>query len=148
MARNARMASLVPAILIAFAISACNRIPLYKEAPLNRDGDIAIGMKTLKEKVPEFYTFDLDGQRINFFVVGINGNVQSYFDACAMCYPEKLGYRVEGKEIVCRACNLRYTADELKTGKGSCHPIPLPGQIKNGFYIINKDAIKTGAKYF
>ncbi len=136
------------AIIIAFATSSCNRIPAYKEAPLNGAGNIAVNIKTLGEKVPQFYTCVLAGRRIDFFLVKVNGAVQSYFDACAMCYPKKLGYRVEGNEIVCKACNLRYTAEELKTGKGSCHPIPLPGRTENGFYIITKDAVKTGLKYF
>lgn len=129
-------------------MSSCNKMPVYKSAPLNRDGDIAINIKTLRERVPEFYTFDLGGQKIDFFLIRINGDVQSYFDACAMCYPKKLGYRVEGEEIVCRACTLRYTPDELKTGKGSCHPIPIRGRIEKETYIITKGAIKAGSNYF
>lgn len=134
--------------VIAFTIISCSRMPAYERAPLNNAGDVAINIKTLKGKVPVFYTYDFDGRRIDFFLIKVNGNVQSYFDACAMCYHKKLGYRVEGNEIVCRACNLRYTADELKTGLGSCHPIPLPGRTENGTYIITKEAIKTGLKYF
>ena len=135
-------------MIIAFAVSSCSKMPAYEKAPLNSAGDVAINIKTLGEKVPEFHTYLLDGRRIDFFLIKVSGDIQSYFDACAMCYPKKLGYRVEGNRIVCKACNLRYMAGELKTGLGSCHPIPLPGRVENGFYIITKDALKTGAKYF
>ncbi len=139
---------MVPLIIAAFAVSSCSRMPAYGKAPLNGGGDVAISVGSIREKVPKFYSFDLGGQRIDFFVVRVNGQIQSYFDACAMCYPKKLGYRVEGGEIVCRACNLTYTAGDLKTGKGSCHPIPLDGRVENGFYIITRDAISAGSKYF
>lgn len=135
-------------LIIAFAASSCSRMPAYEKAPLNGAGDIAINVRSLKEGVPEFYTFDSAGKRIDFFLIRVNGEIQSYFDACAMCYSEKLGYRVVGGEIVCRACNLKYTADELKTGIGGCHPIPLPGRTENGSYIITPDSIKAGSKYF
>lgn len=138
----------IPALVIAFATTSCNRSPGYEEAPLNGSGDIAIDIKTLAEKVPQFYAYVFNGRRINFFLVRINGDVESYFDACAMCYPKKMGYRVEGGEIICRACNLRYAIEELRTGKGSCHPIALPGRTENGFYIITKGDIKAGWGYF
>jgi hypothetical protein len=90
----------------------------------------------------------LDGKKINFFLVKINGDVQSYFDACAICYQKRVGYRVESEEIVCRACDLRYSIYDLKIGKGSCHPIELMGHIEKGVYIISIDALKAGLIYF
>ena len=140
-----------PLLIIALAAASCSRLPAYRKAPLNGAGDIAINLKALsalREGTPEFYTFDSDGKRIDFFLIRVRGDVQSYFDACAMCYTKRLGYRVEGGYIVCVACNLRYTPDELKTGIGGCHPIVLPGRTKDGFYIITRDAIKSGSKYF
>ncbi len=138
----------VPVMMLALSLSSCNRMPAYGKAPLDGRGDVAIDVKTLRRKVPVFYSFELGGRRIDFFLIKVNGDIRSYFDACAMCYPKKLGYRIEGGNIVCRACNLTYTADELKTGKGSCHPIALEGHVEKGFYIITKGAIKAGANYF
>ncbi len=135
-------------MMIALAVSSCDRMPVYKNPPLNRAGDIAINIRTLREGTPEFYSFAMGGKKIDFFLVRTGGDVQSYFDACAMCYPRKLGYRVEDGKIVCRACNVSYTIDELKTGIGSCHPIALPGRSENGSYIITRAAIKGGSKYF
>lgn len=112
-----RLVTLSLIMVIAFT-SSCNRKPGYRSAPFN-GRDVVISMKTLREKIPEFYTMVLDGKKINFFLVKINGDVQSYFDACPMCYQKRVGCRVEGEKIVCRACNLRYSIYDLKTGNGN-----------------------------
>jgi uncharacterized membrane protein len=135
------------ASITVVALSACTKTPDYKQAPW--DGvQVAIGIENLKEKTPEFYSLDLDGRRINFFLVRIGGDVQSYFDACATCYREKMGYRVRGQEVVCRACNLSFKLEDLKKGEGSCHPIPLKNRVEKGFCIITGDELKKGLNFF
>ncbi len=135
--------SLLPALLFA----ACAKKPSYPEAPVSGEV-ISIAAENLKESTPVFYSFRLDNKRIDFFVIKISGEIQSYFDACAKCYTDKLGYRVDGKYVVCKKCNVRYPVESLKTGIGSCYPIMLRGRVEGDNYIIDKKNVIEGEKFF
>lgn len=137
---------IIPAVLAILLLS-CTKSAPYRELPF--DGhDVKINRAGIKENQPDFYSVVIDGKQLNFFVVMINGEVQSYFDACSKCYPQKLGYHPDGRDVRCRACNAKYPADKLKEGMGSCHPIRLAGVEKNGIYVITKDALLKGAHFF
>ena len=75
-------------MVVLLAVS-CNKTPAHEKAPFN-GSVVAVDIKTLREDVPRFYSMEFDGRRINFFLIKVNGDVQSYFDACAMCYRERL----------------------------------------------------------
>lgn len=134
---------LIPCLLL----TSCAKKPAYPDAPLSGE-TITIDTKSLKESSPVLYSLRHNGKRIDFFVVKMNGDIQSYFDACAKCYPEKLGYRVDGKYVVCKKCDIRYSIESLKTGIGSCYPIALKGKTEGDKYIIDKKAVIEGEKFF
>ena len=46
-------------------------------------------------------------------------------DACRTCYRWKKGYVLDGKEVVCLKCDMRFKLDGLAQGTGSCVPIAL-----------------------
>jgi len=125
----------------------CDRQPEYQEPSVSERG-VVIEINGLKEAVPVFYTFYHDNKKINFFVIKVRGDVQSYFDACMKCYPKRLGYRIQDGHALCRACNMRYPIEGLKTGIGSCYPIILKGRMEGGKYFIDKGSITEGSKWF
>ena len=125
----------------------CNQRPFYRSAPF--DGQqISIDVRLLREAIPEFYSVVLEGKRIDFFVILANGEVASYFDACKECHTKKLGYRHEGGEIVCRACNVRFPMEKLDTGIGGCYPIRLRGGRVGDAYVVSRENLVAGIKYF
>ncbi len=126
-------------------VLSCDKKSSYREAPFD-GSSVLIDVKNMKEGTAEFYSLVLDGKRINFFLLVMNGNINSFFDACLECYPKKLGFRVDGRYVVCKACNVRYPLDELRMG--GCYPIHLKGSIKDGKYIITREALKAGRDYF
>ena len=128
-------------------MTSCAKKPAYPEAPVSGE-TITIDIKTLKEETPVFYSMRHKGKRIDFFVVKMKGEAQSYFDACAKCYPEKLGYRVDGQYVICRKCDIRYSMESLKAGFGSCYPIALRGKTEGGKYLIDKKTVMEGEKLF
>jgi uncharacterized membrane protein len=136
--------------LILFAaslLSSCNNQPSFKQ--ISFDGSRAeADIKNLADKQAEFYTINIDGRKINFFIVMINGDVQSYFDACLTCYPKKLGFRFKDNGVICKTCDVGYPVDTLKDGIGSCYPIKLKGSRENDKYVIDKEDLKAGWKYF
>ncbi|MEW6674695.1 MAG: Fe-S-containing protein [Nitrospirota bacterium] len=132
---------------IVLVLYSCTGKPVYPDVPF--DGSkVVIDTNGLKDEVPVFYSFRNDRKIINFFVLKIDNEVQSYFDACAKCYPKKMGYRVDRKDVVCRACDIRYSLRSLKEGIGSCYPIVLKGKLEGDKYLIDKEAILEGSKYF
>lgn len=146
-------------ICFLMLLFSCNIRSSYQHVPY--DGkQVSIDIRTLKEAAPAFYSVMIEGKRIDFFVVLLNGEVSSYFDACKECYTKKGGYRCDGGAMICKTCNVRFPLDKLDTGIGGCYPIKIQGKIQgkisgrirgNGqgaAYILDKEAIEAGLKYF
>lgn len=130
-----------------FMLLSCNQRPAYRLAPF--DGQqVSIDVRLLREAVPEFYSVVLEGKRVDFFVVHAHGEVASYLDACKECYSKKLGYRHDKDAMVCRACNVRFPLEKLDTGIGGCYPVRLRGSRVGDAYILTRDALRAGIKYF
>lgn len=142
------MRLLFVAALILAALASCNRMPVYPAAP-EEGGAVSIPLTTLQEDRPTFFTFRApDGKQINFFVLRKEGEVKSYLDACAKCFPQKLGYRAENGRVVCRACEVGYQHRDLKHGIGSCYPIKLAGAVVGPAYVIRKEDLSLCSRYF
>jgi uncharacterized membrane protein len=132
--------------LLALVLLACMRVPSYPEAP-QKGNSVIIDLAKLQEAKPVFFTFTHKGKRINFLVLRISGEIQSYFDACAKCYPKKLGYRLVDGRLQCMACGEQYPLDELR-GVGSCYPLPLEGKVVGDGYAIRIEDVLKGKRYF
>jgi uncharacterized membrane protein len=140
-----RRISILLCLILLF--SSCSKKPVYPEAPF--DGkSVRIELAEIPEQKPVFFTFSPNTRGINFFLFKTNGNIESYFDACGKCYPRKLGFRLEGNRVVCRACDVSYHLDDLKDGIGSCYPIKLEGRVEGNTFIIDRQDILKGDKFF
>ena len=129
------------------ALASCQKIPIYQE-PLFDGNNYVIDFGSLREKEPVFYSVSFHDKRVSFFVVKVDGDVQSYFNACNECYPRKLGYYFEGGFLICKFCNERYPVDALKGGIGSCYPVYLKGTLRENRYLITREALGEGFKFF
>ncbi len=134
-------------IIAALCFSGCSKMPVYPEASFNGTS-VKIPLNELDEKKPVFFTFHNEKNKINYFVVKTDGSYQAYFDACAKCYRRKNGYRLDGSRVICRACDVNYSVNDLKEGIGSCYPIKLEGRVEGNVFVIYKEAILAGGKYF
>ena len=132
-------------IFIAIMIMGCTRKPEYPKAPVS-DNNVIIEIKTLKDMTPVFYTLHSGGKRYDFFVQSIGGEVTAYADACFKCAPKQKGFRIEGRKLYCNSCGESFRLDSL-SGIGSCYPIMLKGQLRDGAYIINVDDITSKTRY-
>lgn len=137
----------VLALAVIVLLSACARQEVYPVADSYGSG-VRIELGMLPEGKPVFFTFYAQAKAINYFVIRTHHHVESYFDACAKCYPRKRGYGFDGGRLYCRACDVRYPLDKLKDGFGSCYPIRLAGKVEGGFYNIDAGALEAGAGYF
>ncbi len=127
------------------AVSGCRKKPQY--TALTEAGDyLRLDTAGLSKGLPHFYSFMHEGKKIDFFVIK-GGGIASYFDACMKCYPKRLGYRAEDDRLVCRACGIGYSFENI-SGVGSCYPIRLEGRAEGNAYLIRKDKIIEGERYF
>ena len=128
-------------------IASCSSQPVYTEAPINSE-HVVIDTKSIKQDIPQFFTYRHAGRKISFFVVKHNNEISSFFDACHKCYPQKRGFRSEGPYIICRECNERYPLSEIKEGIGSCYPIKLEGAVDGNLYKIPLNKLTEKAGFF
>ncbi len=134
-------------IVAAFCFSGCSKMPVYPEAPFDEAG-VRIPLNKFDGEKPVFFTFYNGKSKINYFVVKTDDSYRAYFDACARCYKKKSGYRLDGSRVICQACDVNYSVNDLKVGIGSCYPIKLEGRVEGSVFVINKEAILAGGKYF
>ena len=139
-----RISILLGVILL---ICACSRKPSYPEAPFDGNS-IRLELTGIPDKKPVFFTFSAAAQGINYFLLKTDGHIESYFDACGKCYPRKFGFRQEKGRIVCKICEVSYHLEDLKDGIGSCYPIKLNGRVEGNIFVIDKQDILNGKKYF
>ncbi len=128
-------------------LCSCAKGPSYIQAPFNGYTS-EIDVSTLLPKQPRFYSLSFEGKKITFFLVRVNGEIQSYFNACRECYPKKLGFSFEEGFMKCRFCSEQWPLVSLRDGIGGCCPIPLRGVLNGDKYVINRDAIMEGMKFF
>jgi len=116
-------------------ISACNSQPRYP-APASIGTDFVVEVASLQLETPRFYTYQYNGKLISFFVMRMKSGIQSYLDACASCYPHKLGYHYENGAVTCRNCDQKFSVNKLDKGLGGCYPIKIEGRVEKGLYLI------------
>ncbi len=132
---------------LALLLAACSQQPVYPSPPISgRDAVINISM--LKQEVPQFFTYRFAGKNISFFVLKLNDHVLSFFDACASCYPSKLGYRYKDGQMICRSCELNFSIHKLEQGIGGCFPIKIEGKMEKERYLIPLASLEAEAAKF
>jgi uncharacterized membrane protein len=134
-------------LLLPTGLMSCSRQPVYPP-PAFSGNDAIIDVSTLKPEIPQFFTYQYNGKHISFFVIKLNNEVLSFFDACVTCYPHKQGYRYEDGVVVCRACNQRFPVYKLDKGIGNCYPNKIAGRMENGKYLIPRSSLEKEAGKF
>jgi hypothetical protein len=113
------------------------------------DGVISLPVTTFDDGIARFYTVQVDGKTIPFFVLkGSDGSIRAAFDACDVCYPAKKGYRQEGDVMVCNNCGNRFPSVRINVETGGCNPVPLVETVQGGSVIIKVADLQGGARYF
>jgi uncharacterized membrane protein len=125
-------------LILLFAVitfAACTSQPKYS-SPATIGTDVVVEIASLQPETPRFFTYQYHGKNISFFVMNMKSGVQSYFDACASCYPHKRGYHYEKGTVTCRNCDQHFSVNKLDKGLGGCFPIKIEGRTEKGKYLI------------
>jgi uncharacterized membrane protein len=142
-----RITVYIAGLVLVFLAAGCAAEPPY--LPVEPGGEVVIvDTSVLPEKTPLFYRMPVAGIDVIFFIVKADGVVDAYFNRCAACKSKKLGYFTDGRYVICRVCNERLPVDKLKEGVGSCYPFRLAGRTAGGQYVIAKEDVRRGRRYF
>ncbi len=145
MALRARCVLAVAAILVG----GCGPQPPEHEI-VESGTHVRIALSEVADGEVHFFTFLHRGTRVNFLVRSDGpGRLQVHLDACYGCYRYKLGFVVEGTDLVCRACRLRYPIeDEVWDFIGACAPIPMHSALDGDDLSIDRKRLERAAQYF
>ncbi|WP_320007469.1 DUF2318 domain-containing protein [Maridesulfovibrio sp.] len=111
--------------------------------------DLTIPIKDISADKAHYYSIDVDGKEIRFFVIrSKDGIIRAAFDACDVCYHSKKGYSQQGDFMVCNNCGMRFHSTRINVVKGGCNPSPLERRTEGDNLIISLDALRAGAIYF
>ena len=137
-------------VVLLTPLAGCSGLPKEHQVISAGNGEIRLRVNEFRDGKAHFFTYKKSGKRINFFVRtdGLD-NLSAYFDACFTCYKHKKGYHVEGTDLVCNECNLKFRlADEKWDNSKGCSPILLKSRIAGDDLIILTEDIEKGGKLF
>jgi uncharacterized membrane protein len=137
------------AVLLSCA-AACSRTPRY---PLVEavDGRVRLPLAAVDDGGVHFYTYVAAGGEPVTFLVRSDGDgvLRTHLDACFSCYRYRMGFVVEGHEVVCRACRYAYDLAEAEWDYiGACAPIPLHSAVIGGELVVERARLEKAARFF
>lgn len=114
-----------------------------------QNGRVEIPVSEIDDGKAHFFSYRAATGPVDFFVLrSHDGVIRAAFDACDVCYREKMGYFQEGDVMVCRNCGQKFAADRINEVKGGCNPAPINRQVSNGTLVIAADDLAAGTRYF
>jgi hypothetical protein len=114
-----------------------------------QDGAVRLPLSTFDDYKAHFYTYLVDGQSIEFFVVkSQDGIVRAALNACDVCFSARLGYLQRGDEMECQNCGSRFPTDKINVLRGGCNPSPLERTIVGDMLVILDSDLAQGLQYF
>ena len=111
---------------------------------------VRLPLKEVDDGGVHFYTYKYKGKNINFLIrTDCKVKLHAHFDACYACFKYKLGYCVDGPDILCIACGLKYNlAEEAWDFIGPCAPINMKSKVQGNFLIIKVSTLEKGDRLF
>jgi uncharacterized membrane protein len=141
---------LVLAALLHGTGAGCSRNKAKYPEVIPRNEVVAVELSSIGAESGHFHTFrSSSGKLVDFFVYReSSGTPHAVLDACRTCYRWRKGYVLEGKEVVCLKCDMRFKLDSLAQGSGSCVPVALKIEQREETLIIPVTELDAGARYF
>ncbi|MFN3740663.1 MAG: Fe-S-containing protein [Thermodesulfovibrionales bacterium] len=119
-----------------FLVSCTKEEPFQRINPVNDEFVIS---HDKSDGIPHFYRAEVEGRKIDFFVIKLNGQLMVFLNRCRKCFNSGLGFRFEDRHIRCRACNVTYPVKEISKGIGSCYPLPVKARSEGRYLRIKKE---------
>ena len=145
------MRFIVFSLLLLICTGGCssNKGPEHPQVVASGDF-VKLPLSVVNDGGVHFYTYKLGDKNVNFLVrTDGKGKLHTHLDACYSCFKYKLGYYVEGTDLVCWACRYKYAlADEVWQYIQACAPITLRSKVKGDYLLIKVSRLKRAGKFF
>ena len=144
------VAILVIAVFLQVAFGGCSQETAKYPEVHARDGVITVDLAGIGAESGRFHTYRSNsGKKVDFFIYRESSGVpRAVLDACRTCFRWKKGYALEGKEVVCIKCDMRFKLDSLAQGTGSCVPVALKAESRGDTLVIPVSELEAGARFF
>jgi hypothetical protein len=114
-----------------------------------QNGEIRIPIKTVDDGNSHFFSYKTGGTTVTFFLMkAADGSIRTAFDACMACNHAKLGYRQEGKHVVCNNCGMGFTPEDIGKVTGGCSPIAIDRTSDGQMIVLKAKDLDAGVEYF
>ncbi len=142
-----RTAGLLLALLL---LAGCGSSRQGRQVVEPEGGRVVVDLRPIGPGSGRFFSYRSPrGGRADFLVYRESGGEpRAVLDACADCYRWRKGYRLEGSEVVCVKCGMRFGLDELAQGVGACVPLPLASEPEGDRLAIPVEALEEATRYF
>ncbi|MGD2116147.1 MAG: Fe-S-containing protein [Acidobacteriota bacterium] len=137
-------------VTVLILASACGpELPEHLEVLAEGDA-VRIPTASVDDGAVHFFAYSAERTRVHFLVrTDGTGRLQTHLDACFSCYRYRMGFVVEDRFLVCRACRLKYAVeDRVWEYIGACAPISLPSTVVGEDLVIERRALEKAARYF
>jgi uncharacterized membrane protein len=137
-------------VVLQVALGGCASDKAKYPEILSRNGSVAVELSGIGPESGRFFTYRASsGKNVNFFVYRESSGVpDAVLDACRTCFRWKKGYILDGKEVVCLKCDMRFKLNALAQGTGSCVPIELKTELRGDTLIIPVTELEAGVPFF
>lgn len=144
------LAVLVVGVLLQGAGAGCARDTTKYPEMGARDERVTVDLSGIGPGSGRFHTYrSTAGKMVDFFVYReSSGAPHAVLDACRTCYRWKKGYLLDGAEVVCLKCDMRFRLDGLAQGTGSCIPITLKTAQREDTLVIPVSELEAGVRFF
>lgn len=113
------------------------------------NGLIGIPLADISPDQARFFRYVHEGKDIPFFLIKpADGQLRAAFDACDVCYPEKRGYRQDGRHMICVNCGRRFDITLVGAVGGGCNPAPLAVAVNGDTVRVAVADLLAGLRYF
>ncbi len=113
------------------------------------NGEVRIPVKAMEDGNAHFFAYTTGDKTVTFFVMrAADGSIKTAFDACMACNHAKLGYRQEGKLVVCNNCGMGFAPEDIGKQKGGCNPIPVRKTEDGQMIVLKAKDLDAGVQYF
>jgi len=121
----------------------------YPLVVADEEGVVRFSAAEFADGVAHDYAFMVDGRAVEFFVIqDTDGVIRAAYNACDVCYRAKLGYRQDGRVMVCNNCGNRFPIEQINVVRGGCNPAPLERQLDGDAVVIKAADLAAGLYYF
>jgi len=121
----------------------------YPLVVADEEGVVRFSAADFADGVAHDFTFMVDGRPVEFFVIqDKDGVIRAAYDACDVCYRAKLGYRQDGRVMVCNNCGNHFPIEQINMVRGGCNPAPLERRLDGDDLVIGAADLAAGLSYF